>query len=131
MDAIRLGYVSRIDYENGMIAVAYLDRDDSVTKLIPYLQLGGEYHMPKIEQRVAVVHLSTGSEVAVCLGTFWGPGDVPPASGKDVFHKELSNTTGAAYMHHDPETGVLTIKAKEIKLLTDAGEVSISGITGG
>lgn len=131
MDAIRFGYVSRIDYETGMIAVAYPDRDESVTRLIPYLQLGGEYHMPKIEQRVAVAHLSTGLEVAVCLGTFWGPGDTPPVYGKDIFHKELSNTAGAAYMHHDPETGVLTIKAGDIRLLTDAGEVSVSDIIGG
>lgn len=119
MSNIRIGRVSRIDYENGMIAVAYMDRDESVTKLMPYLQMG-EYHMPRVEQRILVLHLSDDSEVGVALGPFWDDADTPPVYGKDVYHKELSHTEGAAYIHHDPETGVLTIRAKDIKLITDA-----------
>ena len=59
MSNIRIGRVSRIDYENGMIAVAYMDRNESVTKLMPYLQMGGEYHMPRVEQRILVLHCLT------------------------------------------------------------------------
>ena len=120
MENIRIGRVSRIDYENGMIAVAYMDRDESVTKMMPYLQMGGEYHMPQVEQRILVLHLSDDSEVGVALGPFWDDVSTPPVYGKDVFHKELSHEEGAAYIHHDPETGVLTIRAKDIKLITDA-----------
>lgn len=128
MDNIRIGHVSRIDYEKGMIAVAYLDRDNSVTKLMPYLQLGGEYHMPKVEQRVAVLHLSSGMEFGIILGPFWDATTPPPQTGKDVFHKELSHEEGKAYFHHDPETRTLTVRADEIILKTQAGDVIVSDL---
>lgn len=130
-DCFRIGIISKIDYKSGMVAVAYLDRDDAVTDLIPYLQMGGEYHMPKLEQRVAVMHLSTGPEIAVAFGPFWESSTPPPVYGKDVYHKELSHDTGSAFIHHDPETGTLTIKASGIKLVTDDGEVDISGLISG
>ena len=125
---IRIGKVSRIEYETGMIAVTYGDRDDSVTDLLPYLTLGGEYHLPKVEQYVAVVHLSTGAEMGIILGGYWDADNRPPVSGKDVFRKELSNEVGKAYLQHDPETGELTIKADKIKLSTAAGTVTAAQI---
>ena len=112
---IRIGKVSRINYATGMIAVTYPDQDDSVTDLLPFLTFGGEYHMPKIEQYVAVIHLSTGAEM-------------PPVYGKDFFRKEFSNTAGAAYMEHDPDEEELTIKAGKIKFKTDAGTVTVAEI---
>ena len=35
MGDIRIGKVSSIDYENGMIRVLYTDRDGAVTKTLP------------------------------------------------------------------------------------------------
>ena len=128
MDVIRIGVVSRIDYEKGMISVAYLDRDRSVTKLLPYLQLGGEYHMPEVEQKVAVMHLSTGEEVGVAVGPFWSEQAPPPVSGKDVFYKALSHEADKAFFHHDSDTGILTIRADEIRLQTQGGTVSVSDL---
>lgn len=128
MDVFRIGMVSRIDYETGMIAVAYPDRDNSATQLLPYLQMGGEYHMPQLEQKVAVLHLSTGGEVGVVLGPFWEAAAKPPSSGNDYFRKELSNTPGKAYIEHDAETGELVIRADAIRLQTEGGSVSISDL---
>jgi len=127
-EEIRIGKVSRIDYETGKIAVTYGDRDDSVTDLLPYLTFGGEYHMPKVEQYVAVMHLSTGAEMGVVLGGYWDVDNRPPVSGKDIFRKELSNEIGKAFMQHDPETGELTIKADNIKLQTEAGTITAAQI---
>lgn len=127
-DEIRIGKVSRINYATGTIAVTYCDRDDSVTDLLPYLTLGGEYHMPKIEQYVAVVHLSTGAEMGIVLGGYWDADNPPPAYGKDFFRKDLSNTIGKAYLQHDPDTGELVIKADKIKLQTEDGTITAAEI---
>ena len=87
---IRIGRVSRIDYKNGLIAVTYGDRDESVTDMLPYLSFNGEYHMPKVEQYVLVVHVSTGEELGIVLGPYWHDGDPPAASGKDVYRDRKS-----------------------------------------
>lgn len=125
MSDFRIGKVSRIDYETGRIAVTYPDRDGSVTDLLPYLSFGGEYHMPKIEQYVAVARLSTGAEMGIVLGAFWSGDQIPAAAGKDMYRKELSNTPGKAYMQHDPDTGVLTIKAGKIVFQTDERTIDV------
>ena len=125
---IRIGKVSRIDYETGRIAVMYPDQDDSVTDLLPFLNFGGEYHMPKVEQYVAVAHLSTGEEMGIILGPYWDEDNLPPVSGKDLFRKDLSNEAGRAYLQHDPDTGELLLKADQITLQTQAGTVTAAQI---
>ena len=129
MDEIRIGTVSQVDYGSGKIAVTYTDRDDSTTRLMPYLTFNGEYHMPLLEQKVCVLRLSTGEEVGVVLGTFWsGSGQDPLVSGKDHYHKELSHTPGKASFDHDPGTGELRIKADKIIMETEAGEITAAQI---
>lgn len=128
MEVFRIGIVSKIDYESGRISVTYPWRGDT-TQTMPYLQLGGEYHMPRLEQRVAVLHLSTGNEVGVAIGPYWDGGAyTPPVTGKDVFYKDLSNIPGKAYMQHDAETGEMVLKADKIILNTSAGEISVADI---
>ena len=61
MGDIRIGKVSSIDYENGMIRVLYTDRDGAVTKTLPVVTFNDEYKMPQVGQYVLVVHLSNGS----------------------------------------------------------------------
>lgn len=128
MAEFRIGKVSRINYKTGQIAVTFPDQDESVTDLLPFLTFGGEYHMPKIEQYVAVMHLSTGEEMGVVLGPYWDDDDPPAFWGKDFFRKEFSNEIGKAYMQHDPDEGELTIKADKIKLQTDAGTITVAEI---
>ena len=82
-----------------------------------------------LEQRVAVLHLSTGNEVGVAIGPYWDGGAyTPPVTGKDVFYKDLSNIPGKAYMQHDPETGEMVLKADKIIFNTSAGEISVADI---
>ena len=123
---IRIGRVSRIDYKNGLIAVTYGDRDESVTDMLPYLSFNGEYHMPKVEQYVLVVHVSTGEELGIVLGPYWHDGDPPADSGKDVYRKEFSNTRGKAYAQHSG--GAFTLKADSIRFKTSAGSISVADI---
>ena len=43
MAELRIGKVSSIDYDNGMIRVLYTDRDGAVTKSLPMLTFNDEY----------------------------------------------------------------------------------------
>ena len=49
---VRMGKVSSIDYENGMVSVTYPDLDDSTTDLFPFFSMADEYKMPGIGQDV-------------------------------------------------------------------------------
>ena len=128
MAKFRIGKISRIDYKAGKVAVMFPDQDDAVTDLLPFLAFGGEYHMPKPGQYVAVAHLSTGEEMGIVLGAFWSESNPPAAWGKDIFRKEMSNEPGRAFLQHAPDSGTLTIKADKIELQTDSGTVTVAEI---
>ena len=51
MSEVRVGYVSSIDYENGLCEVHYPDRDDTVTEMVPFLS-NREYRTPEVEDMV-------------------------------------------------------------------------------
>lgn len=68
---IRIGRVSSVDYESGMVRVTYRDKDDSVTINLPTMNFNDEYRMPEPGQDVVVAHLSNGSSRGVLLGTVW------------------------------------------------------------
>lgn len=103
MEEIRIGKVSSIDYENGMIRVLYTDRDGAVTKSLPVLTFNDEYKMPKVGQRVLVVHLSNGTEAGYVMGSFWNTANSPSRSGKGVYRKEYAPKYGEAYLDYDGE----------------------------
>ncbi len=111
---IRIGRVSTIDYENGMISVQYPDLNGSVTTTMPVLSLNGEYSMPDIDDNVLVVYLSNGSSIGIVLGCFWNISNKPPLSGKNVFYKRLSEDAFISY-----ENGELLIKAPSVKVVSD------------
>ncbi|MEY8333433.1 hypothetical protein AALB53_10055 [Lachnospiraceae bacterium 47-T17] len=118
MAELRIGKVSSIDYDHGMIRVVYADRDGAVTKPLPILTFNDEYKMPKVGQYVLVGHLSNGTEAAYVMGTFWNTANEPGRSGKDVYRKEFAHKTGEAYIDYDGE---------EKKLEFHGDNVSISG----
>ena len=66
---IRVGRVSAVNYDKGMIRVTYRDKDDSVTGEFPMLTNNDEYRMPKVGQDVLVAHLSNGSSRGAIIGT--------------------------------------------------------------
>ena len=119
---IRIGTVSSIDYEHGMVSVLYEDLEECVTDDMPYLTMNGEYRMPPIGSMVLVMHLSNGMSMGIVAGTFWNMGNMPAESGKGIYRKELGGTPGEAFMRYTPD-GKLLIKAPEIILETEQGEV--------
>jgi phage baseplate assembly protein gpV len=123
-DNIRIGRVSSIDYDNGMVSVVYKDRDNSITKKLPYLNLNGEYKMPDIDDMVLVAHLSNGTAAGIVLGTFWNKNNQPLETGRGLYRKELSKTAGEAYFKYDSDTKILTIKADSVKIETNDNTVT-------
>ena len=98
---IRVGKVSTVDYQPGMIRVVYHDQDDSVTRPIPTLST--EYKMPKIGDQVLVIHLSNGTEAGVILGRPWSDKNRPPESGPGLYRKELGQAIGEAVIRYNLE----------------------------
>lgn len=115
-DNIRVGRVSSIDYSKGMIKVIYADKDNSVTKDLPFLSMNGEYKMPDIGDMILVLHLSNGAAMGIVLGTFWSNGHKPAETGKGVYRKELGSIPGEAYIRYDSSSKVLTIKADTVSV---------------
>jgi phage baseplate assembly protein gpV len=116
---IRVGRVSSIDYNKGMIKVVYADKDNAVTKDLPFLSMNGEYKMPNIGDMVLVLHLSNGASMGIIVGTFWSNSNKPAETGKGVYRKELGMLPGEAYLRYDSNTKELTIKADTVKVQTN------------
>lgn len=116
---IRIGKVSSINYEKGMMRVTYPDRDDAVTAEIPVLSFTDEYKMPQIGDEVMVSHFSNGSAAGIVMGRYWNKKNTPRDGKKDVYRKEFDKEQGKAYLDYDYNTGEITIHAKKIKFVID------------
>ena len=112
----RIGKVSSIDYENGMLQVVYTDKDNAVTAKLPYANFGNEYNMPGIGEQVMVAHLSNGTGRGVVLGSMWNKKNLPRENGKELYRKELSKVPGAAYLRFDEKNGEYLIRAPAVLL---------------
>lgn len=125
----RIGYVSSIDYENGMCEVTYPDRDDTVTEKVPFLA-NREYAMPEIEDMVAVLHPADAPEDAVVLGTIWNQKKKPAEGKEKLYRKDYSNTNGQAYRKFDDNSKELTDKVSGKKNLeAESLEIKVGGAT--
>lgn len=124
---IRIGKVSKIDYEFGMIAVTFSDLDDAVTVPLATVSFNDEYKMPKVGDEVLSLHLPSGQSRGLVLGKYWNRTNIPPKSGDAVFRKEFGHTYGNAYAEfHDG--GELLFFAPSIKFSTSGGEITVSQI---
>lgn len=112
----RIGKVSSIDYENGMLQVVYTDKDNAVTAKLPYANFGNEYNMPGIGEQVMVAHLSNGTGRGVVLGSMWNKKNLPRENGKELYRKELSKVPGAAYLRFNEKNGEYLIRAPAVLL---------------
>lgn len=113
---IRVGKVSKINYEKGMIRVTYPDLDDSVTAELPVFSFTDEYKMPKIGQEVFVLHLSNGQAAGILMGKYWNKDNAPPdyGQGKNTFNKEIDEEFGKVR---------ITYRDKKLTLYDEAGDV--------
>lgn len=112
-DVIRIGKVSSVDYEKGMVSVYYEDRTAMVTSIMPVLS-NGRYKMPKIGESILVAHLSNGTNAAVVLGTVFNDANVPKSSGQNVYYEELSDNT------------MISSDGTDITLKVTAGSINVS-----
>lgn len=118
---VRIGKVSSINYDEGLIRVTYPEMDDLVTGEFPVFNFNGEYKMPKIGAQVIVLHLSNGTTAGVVLGTMWSSASSSKLTGKGVFRKELGLTAGEAYISYDGE---------DITFHSPAGTATLSDLIG-
>lgn len=130
---IRIGRVSKVDYEHGMISVTYPDLDDAVTVLLSTLSFNDEYKMPKIEDEVMVLHLPSGQSRGIVLGHYWNETNVPAKTGEDIYRKEYGHTPGDAYLEYKDGDQLkmicvddILISADNIKLTCSAGSITIA-----
>ena len=124
-DTVRIGKVSAVDYEKGLVRVAYHDRDDNVNAPMP--MLSDKYFMPEAGDQVLVLHLSNGAEAGLVLGRYFTDRNVPREKGKGVFYMAL-NRDGSAFIKC--VDGVVTIKSGTIAIdgnLTVSGDLEVSG----
>ncbi len=123
---VRVGRVSSINYETGMMRVTYTDKNRAVTREFPLLNYGGEYNMPEVGQSVAVAHLSNGSSRGVILGTVWNKNNLPEEGKKGVYRKDFSKTRGAAVQQYAEDTGTMVLKAPNVSIMGNR-ETEIEG----
>lgn len=124
-EVIRVGSISSIDYEAGLVRVAYHDKDDSVTQPLP--MLADRYFMPKVGDQVLVLHLSNGTEAGVVLGRYWNDNNIPKESGEDLFRMDMDRE-GTAFIKY--LNGVITVHGNDIVLDGDIeikGELKVNG----
>jgi len=120
---IRIGRVSKIDYEHGMISVTYPDLDDAVTVLLSTLSFNDEYKMPKVEDEVVVLHLPSGQSRGIVLGHYWNETNIPAKTGEKIYRKEFGHDPGKAYAEYE-DSGTL-IFASDNAILIDANNVTL------
>ena len=123
---IRVGKVSKIDYDKAMIAVTYPDLDDSVTVFLSTVSFNDEYKMPKIGDEVAVLHLPSGQARGLVLGHYWNKTNLPANHGNGLYRKEFGQEKGDAYAEYDD--GEYTLSAPSIRFVTASNDTTVDDI---
>lgn len=101
---VRIGEVSKVNYDKGTIEVAYKDRDDSVTDEICMVS-NNLYRMPVVGQMACVLHNSADQEMGTCIGTFWNDDNKPPGGKEGLYRYDYNDKQGVAYESYDGESG--------------------------
>lgn len=116
---IRIGKVSSINYDKGLVAVVFEDKDNIVSDFIPLLSF--EYKMPEVNDLVVCAFLSNGVQRGICLGKYYNNTNLPNESGKGIYYKNLFNE---GFFKYDNNNKTLILKAENIVL---EGNISING----
>jgi phage baseplate assembly protein V len=108
---IRTGKVSSINYDKGTVKVTFPDKDDIVTRDLPYLSF--EYNMPDVGDTVLCVFLPNGISKGFCLGQPYSLKNMPVQPGPQYYYKNIYDE---AFYQYDKNTKTLTIDAENIVL---------------
>ncbi len=119
----RIGEVSSVDVETGMVSVIYHDKDETVTQMLPYATFNDEYKLPQVGAKVVVLHLSNGQEMGIVMGTYWNKSN--PSGIPVLYHKNLGE---GAYLNYDEK--ILTIAAEHLRFVAsdDEEEFTVAGL---
>lgn len=104
---IRIGSVSKVNYEDGTIEVTYEDRADSVTDEICMVS-NAMYRMPVVGKLVCVLHNSDSQEMGTCIGTIWNEDNKPVEGKKGRYRHDYNDEQGKAFEQYDGDTGDYT-----------------------
>lgn len=115
---IRIGKVSTVDYEAGMVSVTYKEMDEDTTKKFPVFSMADVYKMPLVGQEILVLHLPTGQAAGVVLGKMWNTVNTPRKAGEHVYSQEFGDEPDEAYMEYDAADGDLKFKDKNVGPVT-------------
>jgi len=118
-DCIRIGIVSRVNYENGSVRVTYPDKDNAVSGELPCFSHC--YEMPQVGEMVVVVYLSNGKSEGFAVGKYFNPSNLPVEFGKGIIYKPLGKK---GFFKYDEENDTLTIQAGKIILEGGTYEVN-------
>ncbi|MCD8294686.1 MAG: hypothetical protein LUE27_05560 [Clostridia bacterium] len=111
--AIRLGKISTVNYPEGKARVTYEDRDQAVTKELPFL--AWMYRPPKIGDLVIVACFANGNIAGVILGPIYSTANVPYEGAEDKSRIELHNTANEAAVSYDATKRTLTVRAPKME----------------
>lgn len=119
-DVIRVGRISSINPEKGLVRVYYPDKD-STTSELPLFHFHREFKLPKVDDQVMVLHLSNDTSSGVVLGGFWNDIDQPPMEAE--YRKDLEGDS-----YEMLQKGNFIIHSPQISLEGEAGIVTLSEI---
>lgn len=119
-DVIRVGRISSINPEKGLVRVYYPDKD-STTSELPLFHFHWEFKLPKVNDQVIVLHLSNDTSSGVVLGGFWNDIDQPPKQTE--YRKDMESNS-----YEMLQKGNFIIHSPQISLESEAGTVTLSEI---
>ncbi|MBE5974359.1 MAG: phage baseplate protein [Paenibacillaceae bacterium] len=119
-DVVRVGRISSVNQENGMVRVYYPDRDSTTSELGMFCFLG-EYKPPRVNDQVIVLHLSNDTSSGVVLGGFWN--EVRKAPREMTYKKEMDSNS-----YESLQNGTFTLHSQEISLEGEKGAISLTEI---
>lgn len=116
----KVGQVSSINPEKGMVKVLFPDKDYTVSDFIPMLSF--EYNMPKVEDQVWCVFLGNGLESGICLGKTYSEKTLPPANDKDLYKKQIDEDM---YIEYNKKTKIFNMKVEGVEIEVNKGTVNV------
>ena len=123
---IRVGRVSKIDLETGLVSITYPDLDDSVTTPLTLLSFNDETKIPRIGEEVFTLHYPTGQARGIILGHYWNKTNKPVKYGEKIYRKEFGHEKGDAWAEYNDDDKVLIFHANEIKFENNSGSITLS-----
>lgn len=119
-DVIRVGRISSVNPENGMVRIYYPDRD-STTAELPLFHFHREFKLPKVNDQAVILHLSNDSSSGIVLGGFWNETERPPEEVE--YRKDLEDNS-----YEILQKGNFIIHSPQISLEGEAGLITLSEI---